>query len=382
MPRPRPALRPALALGAAGALLLAGCAAPEPERTPTAVPRPPATSSPSPAPEPAEAVPLSPTGATETLVSGLSAPWSVVPLDNGSALITERDSARILEATAAGEVREVGTVPGVVPGGEGGLLGIAAPEGGASAVFAYFTAADDNRIVRLPLSGEAGSLTLGAAEEVLTGIPKNRTHNGGRIAFGPDGMLYATAGDAQQVDAAQDAGSLAGKILRMTPEGAVPDDNPMPGSLVYSMGHRNPQGIAWDADGTMWAAEFGQNTWDELNRIEPGANYGWPVVEGAGGDDRFVEPVAQWATSEASPSGIAVVGATVFIANLRGERLWAVDVDGGEPRPFLAGELGRLRDAVAAPDGALWMLTNNTDGRGAPREGDDRLVRVELAPAG
>ncbi len=382
MPRPRPAHRPALALGAAGALLLAGCAAPEPERTPTAVPRPPATSSPSPSPEPAEAVALSPTGEIETLVSGLSAPWSVVPLANGSALITERDSARILEATAAGEVREVGTVPGVVPGGEGGLLGIAAPEGGASAVYAYFTAADDNRIVRLPLSGEAGSLTLGAGEEVLTGIPKNRTHNGGRIAFGPDGMLYATAGDAQQVDAAQDAGSLAGKILRMTPEGAVPDDNPMPGSLVYSMGHRNPQGIAWDADGTMWAAEFGQNTWDELNRIEPGANYGWPVVEGAGGDDRFVEPVAQWATSEASPSGIAVVGGTVFIANLRGERLWAVDVDGGEPRPFLAGELGRLRDAVAAPDGALWMLTNNTDGRGAPREGDDRLVRVELAPAG
>ncbi len=376
---PRPALRPALALGATAALLLAGCAAPAPERTPAAVPRPPATSTP--APEPQAVEPLAPTGEVEMLVSGLSAPWSVVPLANGSALITERDGARILEATASGEVREVGTVPGVVPGGEGGLLGIAVPEGGAPVVYAYLTAADDNRIVRLPLGGGAGSLTLGEVEEVLTGIPKNTTHNGGRIAFGPDGMLYATVGDAQQVDAAQDPASLSGKILRMTPDGAAPDDNPMPGSLVYSMGHRNPQGLAWDSEGGMWAAEFGQNTWDELNRIEPGANYGWPIVEGEGGDDRFVDPVAQWATEEASPSGIAIVGGTVFIANLRGERLWAVDVDGGEPRPSFVGELGRLRDAVAAPDGSLWMLTNNTDGRGAPREGDDRLVRIELGPA-
>ena len=381
MPRHRLPLLPAFALGTCVSLALAGCAPAEPERTPSAVPRLPAASAPPAEPEPTAAAPLSPTGVTEVLVSGLSAPWSVVPLANGSALITERDSARILEATAAGEVREVGTVPGVVPDGEGGLLGIAAPEGGASVVYAYFTAAADNRIVRLPLSGEAGSLTLGAGEEVLTGIPKNRTHNGGRIAFGPDGMLYATTGDAQQVEAAQDPGSLAGKILRMKPDGAVPDDNPMPGSLVYSMGHRNPQGIAWDSEGGMWAAEFGQNTWDELNRIEPAANYGWPVVEGEGDDDRFVDPVTQWATEDASPSGIAIVGATVFIANLRGERLWAVDVDGGEPRPYLVGELGRLRDAVAAPDGALWMLTNNTDGRGAPREGDDRLVRVELGPA-
>jgi glucose/arabinose dehydrogenase len=275
----------------------------------------------------------------------------------------------------------VGTVPGVVPGGEGGLLGIAVPEGEASVVYAYFTAADDNRIVRLPLGGGAGSLTLGEGEEVLTGIPKSTTHNGGRIAFGPDGMLYATVGDAQRVDAAQDPASLSGKILRMTPDGAAPDDNPMPGSLVYSMGHRNPQGIAWDPEGGLWAAEFGQSTWDELNRIEPGANYGWPIVEGEGGDDRFVDPVAQWATDDASPSGIAIVGGTGFIANLRGERLWAVDVDGGEPRPSFVGELGRLRDAVAAPDGSLWMLTNNTDGRGAPREGDDRLVRIALGPA-
>ena len=374
---------PTLALTLLIGLALAGCAAPQPERTPSAVPRPPAVS-PSPSPSPSEqraTEPLSPTGGTQVLVSGLSAPWSVVPLAGGSALVTERDSARILEATAEGEVREVGTVPGVVPGGEGGLLGIAVPTDDESAVYAYFTGADDNRIVRLPLSGAVGSLTLGAAEEVLTGIPKSRTHNGGRIAFGPDGMLYATVGDAQQADAAQDAGSLSGKILRLRPDGAVPADNPMPGSLVYSMGHRNPQGIAWDAEGVMWAAEFGQDTWDELNRIEAGANYGWPVVEGAGNDARFTDPVVQWATAEASPSGIAVVGGTVFVAGLRGERLWAVDVEGGEPRSFLAGEWGRLRDAVASPDGALWMLTNNTDGRGTPRDGDDRLVRVELGPA-
>ena len=150
------------------------------------------------------------------------------------------------------------------------------------------------------------------------------------------------------------------------------------------MGHRNVQGIAWTADGAMWASEFGQNTWDELNRIEPGANYGWPVVEGTAERDGFVDPVAEWATSEASPSGITAFGDTVFVAGLRGERLWQVDTSDGRsahaPVAALTG-FGRLRDAVALPDGSLWILTGNTDGRGSPRPGDDRLLRVELMPA-
>jgi glucose/arabinose dehydrogenase len=154
---------------------------------------------------------------------------------------------------------------------------------------------------------------------------------------------------------------------------------------VWTLGHRNVQGLAWTSDGTMWASEFGQNTWDELNVIEPGGNYGWPQAEGIAGDDRFVDPVEQWPTDEASPSGIAAVGDTVFVAGLRGERLWVVDTQDGtaasEPMAALTGEQGRLRDAVAAPDGSLWVLTNNTDGRGSPRPEDDLLLRLSLTPA-
>ena len=135
----------------------------------------------------------------------------------------------------------------------------------------------------------------------------------------------------------------------------------------------------------MWASEFGQNTWDELNRIQPGANYGWPIVEGISGREGFTDPVAQWPTSDASPSGIATRGDTVFMAGLRGERLWQIDTDAGvmrgEPVAALVGEYGRLRDVVAPTDGSLWLLTNNTDGRGSPRPGDDLLLRVELVAA-
>ncbi|HEY8589880.1 MAG TPA: PQQ-dependent sugar dehydrogenase, partial [Naasia sp.] len=264
------------------------------------------------------------------------------------------------------------------------LLGLALLEdGGERWLYAYFTAAEDNRIVRMPLDGEAGGFTLGAAEVVLDGLAKAGNHNGGRIAFGPDGMLYATVGDAGSPDASQDPASLNGKILRMTPDGDLPEGNPLGDSLVWSLGHRNPQGLAWAPDGTMYAAEFGQNTWDEVNVITPGANYGWPVVEGDGSDDRFVDPLQQWSTDDASPSGLAAVGATLFLAGLGGERLWAIQ---GAPASassleYFRDELGRIRDAVAAPDGSLWLLTNNTDGRGSPRDGDDRLVRVALVPA-
>jgi glucose/arabinose dehydrogenase len=236
----------------------------------------------------------------------------------------------------------------------------------------------------MPLYGEPGSFELGEPEVILDGIPRANTHDGGRLAFGPDGYLYVTTGDAQRRDAPQDPDALGGKILRLTTDGDPAPGNPW-GTRVWSMGHRNVQGIAWTADGTMWASEFGQNTWDELNRIEPGANYGWPLVEGVAGREGLVDPVAQWATSDASPSGIAAAGDTVFVAGLRGERLWQVDtrVDGevDDPVEAFAGEYGRLRDVVAVPDGSLWVLTSNTDGRGSPRPDDDLLLRVELVPA-
>ncbi len=279
--------------------------------------------------------------------------------------------------------RVVGTVPGVVPFGEGGLLGLAARDVGTPYLYAFHTAASDNRIVRIELSGRPGEYGLGASEVLLSGIPKARNHNGGRLAFGPDGMLNATTGDAQQVARAQDPGSLGGKILRLTPEGDVPADNPFPGSYVFSLGHRNPQGIVFDRTGQLWASELGQNTWDELNRIVAGANYGWPVVEGIGGRPGYTDPVQQWPTSEASPSGLGIVGDTLFMTALRGQRLWAIDIaTPGESTAHLVRTLGRLRDAVAAPDGALYLLTTNTDANGRPGAQDDRLLLLPLAPRG
>jgi glucose/arabinose dehydrogenase len=314
------------------------------------------------------------------------APWSVVPLESGGALISQRNDGTVVELTSSGDLRAVGTVPGVVSGGESGLHGLALHvDGDTTWLYAYHGAEDDNRVVRMPLLGEAGSYSLGDAEVIFSGIPRNSTHDGGRLAFGPDGYLYVTTGDAQIHEAAQDPASLGGKILRLTPEGAPAPGNPFD-TAVWTLGHRNVQGIAWTSDGTMWASEFGQDTWDELNRIEPGNNYGWPIVEGMGdGGQGFTEPIAVWPTDDASPSGIAAVGDTVFMAGLRGKRLWTIDTDDGalrgDPVAVLAGEQGRLRDVVAAPDGTLWVLTNNTDGRGSPRPSDDLLLRLPIEPA-
>ncbi|MDQ4137485.1 MAG: PQQ-dependent sugar dehydrogenase [Actinomycetota bacterium] len=363
---------------AATAVLLtaAGCTGspvPTPTPSPTAGASPSPTPSPTPTAEPNAGA--EPTGEVEVLAEGLSIPWSVIPLSDGGALISERDNARILELTAGGEVREVGQVPGVRPAGEGGLLGIALlEESGDTWLYAHFTSGPDNRVVRMPLTGQPGSFGLGDQQTVIDGFAAAGTHNGGRIKFGPDGMLYVTVGDAQQRDRAQDRTARAGKIFRITPEGTVPDDNPFDGSPVWSYGHRNPQGIAWDDSGRLWASEFGQNTWDELNLIEPGKNYGWPVVEGIGGDGDFVDPVFQWSPDEASPSGLAWSEGTLFLAALRGQRIWSVDVRDGDPeaRDWFTGEFGRIRDVAIAQDGSLWFLTNDT--------GNDRLLRVELGP--
>jgi len=370
-----------LAAGAA-TLLLAGCAsgtegAPAPVPTATT---PPSGATPTATPEP----PALPTGESTAVAQDLDAPWSIARLPGGSTLISERDTGTIKELTDAGAVRVAGQIPGVAPGGEGGLLGLAVPPGDtADYLYAYFTAAADNRIVRFPLDGEPGALSLGAGEEVLTGIAKASNHNGGRIAFGPDGMLYATTGDAGSRNASQDLASVNGKILRMSATGEIPADNPTPGSRVYSLGHRNPQGIAWDASGNLWAAEFGQDTWDELNAITPGANYGWPVVEGIGSDPRFTNPVAQGRTDDASPSGLAFVRGTFYMAGLGGERLWSIDTttDPVTTASWFDGEYGRIRDVTAGPDGSLWMVSSNTDGRGDLRSGDDKLIQVGLSTA-
>lgn len=371
----------ALAVVVASAALLAGCTAQPPNPTP-ALSTPPADSA------PADSVGVQPFGTPTDVVTGLAAPWSMLriplhPSDDAITLVSERDTGDVEQVMPNGSLQKIGSVSDVAHEGEGGLLGLAYfDDGDTQWLYAYETTADDNRIVRIPFGDELGISS--DPQIVLDGLDRAGNHNGGRIAFGPDGMLYATVGDAGNPDSAQDPVSLNGKILRMTPTGDVPSDNPTSGSLAYSMGHRNPQGLAWDSDGQLWAAEFGQDTWDEFNRIEPGGNYGWPVVEGisTGSTTGYIDPWAQWPTDDASPSGLAFIDGTFFMAGLGGERLWAIYVDEeagtAAPVAWFTGQYGRIRDVTPGSDGTLWMLTNNTDGRGGPRDGDDRILQVPL----
>uniref|UniRef100_UPI0015F04F5F PQQ-dependent sugar dehydrogenase n=1 Tax=Streptomyces sp. WELS2 TaxID=2749435 RepID=UPI0015F04F5F len=321
-----------------------------------------------------------------TVAEGLKSPWGLAALPGGDLLVSSRDEGTISRIdTKTGRTTVLGTVSGVLPAGEGGLLGIAPSPGYASdhMIYAYFTSASDNRIVRVRYDERkpAGE-RLGAPDTVFKGIPKGTVHNGGRIAFGPDGMLYAGTGETGRRGLAQDRSSLGGKILRMTPDGEPAPGNPFPGSVVYSYGHRNVQGLAWDAHQRLFASEFGQDTWDELNAIKPGGDYGWPEAEGRSSDPRFQNPVAQWHTDEASPSGIACVNGAIWMAGLRGERLWRIPLDGvsasAAPQAFLTRTYGRLRTVAPAGGGRLWLVTSDTDGRGRPGKGDDRVLELQV----
>lgn len=385
-----------VAVGAVAALVLTGCSSDAPT---LAKPRPSVSSGTASAPasaggttEPASpsesAAPAKGTAkVTGTVASGLDTPWGIAQLADGTLLVGSRDTGRISRVDPAKKTTtEIGTVPGVQAGGEGGLLGLAvSPDFGSDRlVYAYFTTASDNRIVRMLYdTSRPKGQQLGAPDTILRGIPSGTIHNGGRIAFGPDKMLYAGTGETNQRGLAQDKSSLAGKILRMTPDGQAPQDNPTPGSLDYSDGHRNVQGLAWDDQGRLWASEFGQDTWDELNLIEPGKNYGWPVVEGIAHRAGYVDPVAQWHTDEASPSGIAYAAGSIWMAALHGARLWRIPLDGprtaAAPQSFFTGTYGRLRTVVTADDGTLFLTTSNTDGRGTPAKNDDRILHLTVS---
>jgi glucose/arabinose dehydrogenase len=361
-------------LAAVAVLALAACGgapAPQPGAAPPAV----STA----APVPSSAV----TSAPRTLVTGLEVPWAVGFLPDGSALVTERESARLLRVTADGTVTPIGTVAGVVAQGEGGLMGVAVSPGfaGDRTIVVAYTSATDNRVVRLRVADD-GTVDGSAQQVVVSGIVKAGIHNGGAVAFGPDGLLYVGTGDAGRRAPAQDPADLGGKILRVTADGAPASGNPF-GTAVYSIGHRNVQGLAFAPDGTLYAAEFGQNRFDEVNRITSGGNYGWPELEGVGERAGFTDPLVTWSTDEASPSGLAYAGGALYAAGLRGERLWRVPVTGpgavGTPEALLTGEFGRLRAVAPAPDGAaLWVTTSNRDGRGEPGPDDDRIVVVPL----
>lgn len=352
------------------------------ERTGTPVPRS------TPPDRPAQPSPTS-SSKPRAVATNLSVPWGLAFLPDGGALVTERDKATIVRVTAQGQVTDAGKVAGVRADGEGGLLGLAISPDFTSDryVYAYYTSAHDNRVVRMKWtpSGQVDG-ALKHQHVVVRGIPKGEIHNGGRLAFGPDGMLYVSTGENGRGKPAQDKKSLAGKILRMTPEGKPAKGNPFH-SLVWSYGHRNVQGMAWDAGRRMYATEFGQDKWDEINRIKPGNNYGWPEAEGKGGGRSYTEPLITWPTNEASPSGLAYAGGTLFAAALRGQRLWTVRVGAngklGKPKAMLTGQYGRLRTVVPSPDGkSLWITTSNRDGRGEPRPGDDKVIIIPMKGKG
>ncbi|MFI8499516.1 PQQ-dependent sugar dehydrogenase [Streptomyces sp. NPDC085524] len=386
----------AVAAAGCGALLAAGCSPPGgavagPSGSPPgATAASPGSPGPSGSPSGSPAVSGPPAKGSVTvsgeIAKGLEAPWGVAPLPGGDLLVASRDKGTISRvAVGSGTVTEIGEVPGVAPGGEGGLLGLALSPSFASdrLVYAYFTTESDNRIARMRYDEHRPpGQQLGAPDTVFRGIPKGSIHNGGRIAFGPDKMLYAGTGETGDTGLAQDKKSLGGKILRMTPDGDPVHGNPEPDSVVYSYGHRNVQGLAWDKDKRLWAAEFGQNTWDELNLIEPGANYGWPEAEGKAGRPGMRDPVAVWRTDEASPSGIAWAQGSIWMAGLKGERLWRIPLAGAEPiaapEAFLEGKYGRLRTVVALGGDRLLLVTSETDGRGSPEAGDDRILTLTV----
>lgn len=314
-----------------------------------------------------------------TITTGLEVPWGLTFLPDGTALVSERDSTRVVSVNQRGRVRDVGRIGIAVPREEAGLLGLAASpsydEDGL--VYAYVSTEEDNRVVRMSYDDRS----LGEPEAVLTGIPNGFIHDGGRLLFDDEGMLFVSTGEIGEPELAQDADSLAGKILRITPEGDPAPGNPRKRSPVWSMGHRNVQGLTFDGDGRLWATEFGQSTWDELNLIEKGTNYGWPLVEGRGDLEEYRNPHVTWATGDASPSGVAFFEGSLWVAALKGQRLWQVPLteDGtAEPQDWFVGDYGRIRSIAVSPEGTLWVTTSNRDGRGDPDPSDDRILEIAL----
>jgi glucose/arabinose dehydrogenase len=327
----------------------------------------------------------------ETIAGGLEVPWELAFADDSTILVTERAGrVRVIEdgRLRSEPVAEID----VSASGEAGLLGLALhPEfPDERSAYVYYTSAEDNRVARFSV---ADDFTFGDEEIVLDGIPAAGVHDGGRIAFGPDGMLYIGTGDAGEGRRAADRRSLAGKILRITPDGSVPDDNPLAGSPVYSYGHRNVQGLAWDADGRLFASEHGPTgeaglcCHDEINEIEAGSFYGWPYragnssAESGSPPSEAVPPLAESGEATWAPAGVAVHesddGKLLYVSNLRGEQLQSFELDseGATPSTVLDG-LGRIRAARFGPDECLYLTTSNRDGRGSPQDQDDRVLRV------
>ncbi|GAA1724209.1 PQQ-dependent sugar dehydrogenase [Isoptericola hypogeus] len=389
MRRGREAVARAVAAAGLALSLAAVLGACSPDARPTTPARPtPARATPSATPGAVPGEGAATLGTPVELATGLDAPWGLTFLPDGSALVSERITGEIERIPAGGgDPRTVGVVPGVRATSEGGLLGIiASPDFETDrTVFASVSGTDQNRVVALTIAPDHGSLAVDRV--LLDGIRTADRHHGGRLAIGPDGHLWIGTGDAFEPENAASDESLNGKILRIAVDGSVPEGNPGP-SPVYSSGHRNVQGIAFGPDGTAYASELGHRTWDEVNVLRPGADYGWPETEGIAGSTGE-PPIATIHPDDASPSGVAYAEGSLWIGALGGQRLWQLPVDGGSatanPVDHLVGEHGRIRTVGAAPDGSLWIMTSNTDGATwggtEPRAGDDRILRVPVEAA-
>lgn len=320
----------------------------------------------------------------QTVAERLTVPWEVAFIPESiDMLVTERPGT--LKRIGANGVTY--TIQGVEQTSEGGLMGLALHPKFAENkwVYLYYTTKNVegnliNTIERYVLSQD----TLSDKKVIITDIPAAANHDGGRLAFGPDGLLYITTGDAGDEDLAQDTNSLAGKILRVTDEGTVPEDNPF-NNAVYSYGHRNSQGIAWDDKNRLWATEHGpsgrQTGYDELNRIEKGENYGWPVIYGDQKHEGMQTPIAQSGDKETwAPGGMTFANGSLYFAGLRGESLYEAQIINANEvslKAHFKSDYGRLRTVVHKDD-MLYLTTSNTDGRGSPMKDDDHIYRFTV----
>jgi glucose/arabinose dehydrogenase len=325
--------------------------------------------------------------AITVLAKNLEVPWGIAFLPDGGAVVTERDTARILkigpESTAGGlKVTELRRLDEVRASGEGGLLGIAVSPAYATdkTLFVYYSTDQDNRIGKL--AGDGG------LEPILTGIPRSPEHNGGALAFGPDGFLYAGTGDGtEEGSQAPNPKSLGGKILRITTAGKPAPGNPVKTSPVWTSGHRNVQGLTWDKTKRMYATDRGQPRTAELNVVVKGKNYGWPKADGESTDTKLTDPLAAWPTQTSSCAGVAALETLVATACLLGQKVQLLDVTStgtvlGSPQELLTDEFGRLRAMAAAPDGSFWVGTSNQEDAGRPSPEDDRVLRLVFSDGG
>lgn len=313
-------------------------------------------------------------------------PWGLVTLPDGSILYNQRDAHNIIRLDpVTGAKTTVGKVPNVQStDGEGGLLGLAISSTFSSDRWLYImhTSPTDNRIVRIKMPGT--TLDLSTEQILVSGILRNKFHDGGRLRFGPDGKLYASTGDAQNGDTAQNLNSLNGKVLRINPDGSVPADNPYR-SYVWSYGHRNPQGLAFDSQGRLWEQEFGNGIMDETNLIVKGGNYGWPACEGTSGTcgtAGYIAPKRTYPTYNGSCSGIAIVRDVIYVACARGARLYRQVISGSSlvnEQVYFNGAYGRLRTVEPSPDGGLWLTTTNFgDKDSVANNSDEKIFHVTL----